>query len=117
MILSQIRYLIGIHLGNKGFPPSIIAPVLNILRLMDEEHIAIGFDFQNPEIEKEVERLSQAIVMWNHQPDESDIITPVAFNLQGERIIEYEQKNNFSNIIELGWKEEDPTAFLDDDSE
>lgn len=65
MIFTDIKYLIGIHLGEKGLPATIITPVLNILTLADEELAASGFDFGNPEIVEAIARLDNAIENWN----------------------------------------------------
>jgi len=72
MILSEIRYLVGVHLGQKGLPPTVIAPVNNILSLLDEELTLSGFTVSNT-IEKEIERLKNSIITMNYDPsDEED---------------------------------------------
>jgi hypothetical protein len=71
MILSDIRLLVGIHLGDKGLSPSIIAPALNILTFLDEELTLSGFQVSNT-IEKEVERLKNAIILRNYDPTQED---------------------------------------------
>lgn len=67
-MLRDIRFIIGIDAGQKGLPPTIIAPLLNLLELMDNDLASCGFDFVNPLIEKEYQRLKQAVVLWN-SPD------------------------------------------------
>lgn len=71
MILSEIRYLVGVHLGQKGLPPTVIAPVNNILSLLDEELTLSGFVVSNT-IEKEVERLKNSIITMNYDPSEDE---------------------------------------------
>ncbi len=73
MILSDIRYLVGVHLGNKGLPPTIIAPTINILSLLDEELSLSGFTLSST-LEKEIERLKQAIILLNYDPSDEDDI-------------------------------------------
>lgn len=71
MILSDIRLLVGIHLGEKGMPPNVIAPTLNILSLLDEELTLSGFQMSQT-IEKEVDRLKNAIILMNYDPSQED---------------------------------------------
>jgi len=99
-ILSPLRYLIGVHLSQKGFTPSITVPVNNILRLIDEELIGVGYDFINPAISREVERLEDAILGVERGIDEiSDLPLPLD-----------------SPVLEDIFPE-DPLSFLDQDSE
>jgi len=73
MILGDIRYLVGIHLGEKGLPPTVIAPTINILSLLDEELTVSGFSVSNT-LEKEIERLKSAIILMNYDPaDDSEV--------------------------------------------
>lgn len=69
--LSDIRMLIGFQIGTKGLPPTIIAPILNILTLLDSHLITIGLDMPL-EIEKETLRLQQAIILMNHEDEEDE---------------------------------------------
>lgn len=64
MILTSIKYLVGVHVGQKGFPPTVVAPLLNLLALIENELVAVGYDFSDPQIAKEEERLRQAVVRW-----------------------------------------------------
>lgn len=64
MILGDIRYLVGVHLAQKGLPPTIMAPVMNILNLMDT-HLSQSAVSMTPEILKEADRLNHAMVLWN----------------------------------------------------
>jgi hypothetical protein len=70
-MLNEIRFLVGTHLGLKGLPPSIIAPVLNILGLLDGELRMSGF-ILSPEIDSEVKRLQFAIVTMNSDETEDE---------------------------------------------
>jgi hypothetical protein len=74
MFLSEIRLLVGVHLGQKGLPPSIIAPVNNLLLLLDEELTLSGFTV-SATVEKEMERLKNAVILMNYDPtrEEDDI--------------------------------------------
>jgi len=106
MILTEIKYLIGVHLGEKGLPPAIIAPVLNVLTLIDEEIVTVGLDFSNPEIAIELMRLRQAIVKWNYAEDEPLVpieeamsLTPFALPKLFEKKLEKED--------ELSWLDEE----------
>jgi len=74
MFLSEIRLLVGVHLGEKGLPPSIIAPVNNLLLLLDEELTLSGFTV-SATVEKEMERLKNAVILMNYDPtrEEDDI--------------------------------------------
>lgn len=65
MLLSDIRFLVGTHLSLKGLPPTIIAPVINILTGLDQELMVMGFDV-SPELMEEVSRLKKAIILYNH---------------------------------------------------
>lgn len=69
MILSDIRYLVGIHVAEKGLPPTVVAPMLNILNLLDTHLSTIGISIP-PEVLKEAERLNHAIVLLNTDDDE-----------------------------------------------
>lgn len=72
MLLSDIRFLVGTHLSLKGLPPTIIAPVINILTGLDQELMVMGFDV-SPELMEEVSRLKKAIILYNHpDTDEED---------------------------------------------
>jgi hypothetical protein len=134
-IFSSIRLLIGLDLAQKGLSSDIISPILNILKLADEEMTMVGYDFENPEIMVELEKLESAITEMHSQESNSDSdsaihnptsITPFAYNLEGNETVEYEQRNNFGNVIELGFTEDttkpsvsailnDPLSYLDDD--
>lgn len=76
MILSDIRLLVGVHLGEKGLPPTVIAPTLNILSLLDEELTLSGFTVSTT-IEKEMERLKNAITLMNYDATEDDEDDPL----------------------------------------
>ena len=71
MFLSDIRFLVGTHLSLKGLPPTIIAPVINILTGLDQELMIAGFDV-SPELEEEINRLKKAIILYNHPVDEDE---------------------------------------------
>lgn len=60
-VLASIRYLITLDLKLKGLDASIIEPVNSILSLIDEELVDVGYDFINPQIEVEIDRLEGAI--------------------------------------------------------
>lgn len=107
MILSQIRYLVGLHLAGKGFPPSVIAPTLNILRLIEEELIAVGYDFVNPELEKEDERLSQAIVKMGFLDEDEEIVE--------FEVTEAKTWKTSPPTESLFDKQDDDLSFLDED--
>lgn len=68
MFLSDIRYLVGLHLGEKGLAPKIIAPVINILNELDKELSITGWTL-SPELNKEIDRLHNAIVLMNYKPE------------------------------------------------
>ncbi len=107
MILTSIKYLIGLELGQKGYPPSVVAPVINLLRLMEEELVAVGFDFTNPEIEKEEDRLRQAIVRFEGS---DDFDSPTIEEIPG---VPFPQIPSI--IVGLNGDEEDEDSWLDDD--
>ena len=71
MILNDIRYLVGIHLAEKGLPPTVIAPVLNILNMVDTHIVTIGLNMPL-EIQKEADRLNYAIVLLNQEEDDAE---------------------------------------------
>lgn len=71
MILRDIRYLVGIHLADKGLDPTILAPVLNILNIIDTHLSTIGITIP-PEIAKEADRLNYAIVLMNQEEEDED---------------------------------------------
>jgi hypothetical protein len=82
MILSDIRLLVGVHLGEKGLPPTVLAPVINIMSLLDEELTSFGF-IPSPQLEKEAERLKNSIITMNYNPrddDEDDISDDLALD-------------------------------------
>ncbi len=64
MILDEIRFLVGIHLADKGLPPTVIAPVINIMNILDSQLSQMAFE-PLPELETEMKRLSQAIILMN----------------------------------------------------
>lgn len=104
MILSDIRLLVGIHVGQKGFPPSIIAPVINILSLLDEELVSSAF-VPSPQLEKEAERLKNAIVVMNYDPsdeDEDDISDDLALDdmMADDDDEEEEEDDSFLNTLD-----------------
>jgi hypothetical protein len=102
MILSDIRYIVGIHLGEKGLPPSVIAPVINILNLVDQELSVAGFEL-GPEVEKELERLKNSIVLWNFDgKDEEDSI-------------DFEDEVNKVLKSDVDASDDDDLSFLDDE--
>ena len=71
MVLNDIRYLVGVHLAEKGLPPTVIAPVINILNLLDNHLTTCGINM-TPEILKEADRLNFAIVLMNNDDDEDE---------------------------------------------
>lgn len=64
----------------KGLPPTIVAPVINILNIVDQEITLSGMDFSK-ELEEELLRLKNSIVLMNYNPaddkDEDDVITSI----------------------------------------
>lgn len=118
MILTEIKFLIGVHLGEKGFPPAIVAPVLNTLSLIEEELIAVGYDFSNPEIEKEIDRLRMAIVKWNWANDEV-IFTETPQIIEQSVLLEQALNLKPATLPSLftNKKEDDSLAWLDDEEE
>lgn len=104
-MLDSIRLVIGIDLGQKGLPPKIIAPILNMLQLMDQEMKELGTDFCNPEIYKEHQRLKEAIIKSGFGeiiPDEQEV-----------EEVEPEVEGVFNAMQITDEDEEDPLAFLD----
>lgn len=106
MILADIRYLVGVHLGEKGLPPTVIAPVNNILSLLDEELSLCGFTVSNT-IEKEIERLRNAIVLLNYDPSQDDDDS-IEEDLAIEDMLEDEEEDE---------EEDDDIDFGDDTDE
>lgn len=104
MILSDIRFLVGIHLGQKGLPPSIIAPTLNILNQLDHELSVIGFEY-SPELLKEFERLKNAIILQNHSSVDDD--DDLSFQEMVDNVLE--EKKERTILI--------PPPNVDDDDE
>lgn len=72
-LFSELKFPIGIHLGQKGFSPNIIAPMLNILTRVEAILEQADIDLtDDPVIAKELDRFRKAIILANFQPLELD---------------------------------------------
>jgi len=89
----------------KGMPPTVVAPVLNILNQLDTELSVMGFECSS-QLLKEEERLKQAIILMNFTHDEED-----------EDDVDAEIEKVLDDEPSTGDDEEEDLSFLDDEDE
>jgi hypothetical protein len=65
-MLQPIRYLIAHGLVQAKYDSTIIAPLLNIFTLLDNELSMLNFEM-SPELSKELEKLDQAILLLSDE--------------------------------------------------
>lgn len=93
-ILSELRWVVGIHVAQKGLPPAIIAPCINILNELDKDLTITGYDV-GIEVNKQIQRLKESIIMLN-QPISAESSEPIDTTISEEN----EDQDIFDDINE-----------------